>query len=257
MYRQEVDVHPPERQRRWTVLLRLLLLVPHQVVLFFLFIAGFVVVIIGWFAALALGRLPKWAADFLSLLVAYQIRVTASSMLLVDTYPPFVVDDENYPVRVDIRPSSMSRWTVLFRVVLIIPAALLSMFVSYGWATLGFFVWLTVLITGRTPRPVFDANAAVLRFNLRVNAYSNLLTGAYPRRLFGDAPVVSDPGPRAERTWPLVLGKGGRAMVIIYIVLGVLAYAGNATVQATYPPMPPEHSQYQYDYAELPVVPGQ
>lgn len=251
MYRPELDIHPPERQRRWTVLLRWLLLIPHQVVLVFLSIAAVFVSIIGWFAALFLGRLPKWAADFLSLVLGYQIRVNASSMLLVDTYPPFVSDEPEYPVRVDIRPSSMSRWTVFFRFFLMFPAAILSAFLSYGWGVLGFFIWLTVLITGRTPRPVFDANAAVLRFNFRLSAYSYLLTGTYARRLFGDAPRVADPGPRAEGTRPLVLGKGGFALVIIYIVLGVLFQVGNGATQAVYGPEQPQ-MQYEYQIGNMP-----
>lgn len=253
MYRPEVDVHPPERQRRWTVLLRALLLIPHQVVLFVLSIAAVFVTFIGWFAALFLGRLPKWAADFLSLVLGYQTRVSASSMLLVDTYPPFVSDEPEYPVRVDIRPSSMSRWTVLFRFFLMIPAAFVSAVLSYGWFVLGFFIWLTVLITGRTPRPVFDANAAVLRFNLRLNAYSYLLTGTYARRLFGDAPRVADPGPRAAGTRPLVLGKGGFALVIIYIVLGVLFQVGNSAGQAVYgPDQAPMHYEFNYEVGNVP-----
>jgi len=48
------------------VLPRLILAIPHLVGLFFLSIALVVVVVIGWFAALVLGRLPGWAHQFSS-----------------------------------------------------------------------------------------------------------------------------------------------------------------------------------------------
>ena len=50
-------------QSRLTVLIRLLMAIPHFVVLWALAIAAYVVVIIGWFGALFTGRLPSFAAD--------------------------------------------------------------------------------------------------------------------------------------------------------------------------------------------------
>ncbi|GAB2748723.1 hypothetical protein GCM10027174_23880 [Salinifilum aidingensis] len=253
MFRPEVDVHQPERQRRWTVLLRLLLLLPHFIVAGVLGFAAFVAVVIGWFAALFLGRMPHWISGFLELFVTYQARISASSMLLVDTYPPFVIDEPDYPVRFDVRPGRLNRWTVFFRAILAIPAGLLASLLNYGWAVLGFFFWLIVLVAGRTPRPIFDAGAAVLRFQFRLQAYTFLLTGTYPRRLFGDAPAVSAPGPRARGTRPLVLGKGGRALVIVFIVLGALAWIGQSATQAVHGP----DEQHPVEYEHVRYAPGE
>lgn len=239
LFRPEVDIRQPQRQRRWTVLLRWLLLLPHFVVVSVMGIAALVVVIVGWFAALVLGRMPHWIAGFLHLFVTYQIRISASSLLLVDTYPPFVIDEPDYPVRFDLRPGRLNRWTVFFRAPLALPAGALSSLLNYGWTVLALFIWLIVLVMGRTPRPIFDAGAAVVRFQLRLQAYTYLLTGTYPRRLFGDAPAVSEPGPRAAGTRPLVLGKGGHALVIVVIVLGVLAAIGQSATQAFVGPQQP------------------
>ena len=84
-----LDVFPPERERRWTVLLRLLLLIPQAIVVALLGIVAAIVVVIGWFGALILGRLPEFAADYLAKYVAYETRVEGYGMLLVDRYPPF------------------------------------------------------------------------------------------------------------------------------------------------------------------------
>jgi len=75
----ELDIRfeGPERQSRGTVAFRLLLAVPQFVVLFFLGIVATVLAIIGWFAALVLGRLPRWIATFELNVIAYSVRVNA------------------------------------------------------------------------------------------------------------------------------------------------------------------------------------
>ena len=51
-------------QRRLTVAFRVILAIPQIVVLYFLFIATFFVLVIGWFGALFMGRLPEWVHSF-------------------------------------------------------------------------------------------------------------------------------------------------------------------------------------------------
>src|SRR4051812_16936665 len=46
---------------------RLVLAVPHLVMLWALTVAAYVVVILGWFGALVTGRLPDWAGEYLEL----------------------------------------------------------------------------------------------------------------------------------------------------------------------------------------------
>lgn len=228
----EMEIEQPERQRRWTVLLRLLLLIPHFIVLYLVSLAAVVVVVLGWFAALALGRLPSWISDFLGVVIGYQTRIGASSMLLIDKYPPFLLSQPDYPVQLDIRPGRLNRWAVLFRFILIIPIVLLNAILSHGWGMLSFFLWLVVLVMGRVPRPVFDATAAILRFAFRVQCYTYLLTGSYPKRLFGDQRAEPKPSRQSPGTRPLVMSSGGRAMLIVFLVLGVIGFLGNAGSQA-------------------------
>jgi hypothetical protein len=118
----ELDIDPPARQRRLTVLLRLLLLIPQFIVLAVLGLAAFVVAVIGWFAALVLGRLPEWAATFLAGYLEYSTRVDSSESMLVDRYPPFSFPAPDYPVRIELRPGNLNRLAVLLRIFLIIPA---------------------------------------------------------------------------------------------------------------------------------------
>src|ERR1700736_1422494 len=111
-------------QGRLTVGFRIILAIPQIVVLYFLFIAMIFVAVIGWFAALFMGRLPDWAHSFISGVVRWYTRVAAYLLLLTDEYPPFSLDDEDYPARPILpAPGPLNRWAVLFRIILAIPAA--------------------------------------------------------------------------------------------------------------------------------------
>lgn len=217
-----LDVTEPGPQRRLTVLLRWLLLIPHAVVLWLLGIAAFVVVVIGWFAALFTGRLPDFAADYLTGYLGYQTRVLAEGALLVDRYPPFALQaPPDYPVRIELRPGPLNRLAVFFRLLLVIPAAIVQGLLTAGWYTVAVFVWLIVLILGRMPRPLFEATAAVLRFNLRTSAYLLLLTSAYPKRVFGDESEAAPTMVSATR--PLLLSGAGKALVVLFLVVGLFS----------------------------------
>jgi hypothetical protein len=77
---------------RWLPLVKWLLAIPHYIVLFFLFIASFVVVIISWFAILFTGRYPRGLFDFVEGVIRWENRVVAYAFLLVtDKYPPFAL----------------------------------------------------------------------------------------------------------------------------------------------------------------------
>ncbi|MFB8085623.1 DUF4389 domain-containing protein [Streptomyces sp. NPDC055992] len=222
-FRPVLDIVEPARQRRLTVFFRLLLLIPHAVVLFFLEIAAFFTLIFGWFAALALARLPGPVYRFLAQVLAYRTRVAASAMLLVDSYPPFTLSQPpQYPVRIDVRPTRLNRLAVFFRVFLVIPAAIVQGLVTSGWSALAVLWWLITLILGRMPRPLFEATAATLRYEMRVAAYFSLLSPAYPKALFGDDALSVPEGQPRSATRPLVMSTGGKALVVLFLVLGLL-----------------------------------
>jgi len=144
----ELDIRMPDRQRRLTVLLRLILLIPQDIALFVLSIVATVVMVVGWFGALFLGRLPNWAADFLSGYLGYYVRFYAYAFLLVDRYPPFRWQPTDYPVAVQLAPGRLNRLAVFFRLLLVIPAAIVVDVLTAGWGVLSFFVWVIVRLGG-------------------------------------------------------------------------------------------------------------
>jgi Domain of unknown function (DUF4389) len=229
----------PARQPRLTVLVRIFMVLPHLVVLAFMGIAAEVVAIIGWFGALFTGRLPGFAADFLTGYLRWHTRVTGYAILLTDVYPPFSLEDADYPIRVDVAPGPLNRLAVLFRLFLMIPALIVQALLGYGAFTIVQLVsWLIMLITGEMPAELYQALAAVVRFQARTLGFGLMLTAAYPAGLFGDPEAAWSPARRSRGdvsqvgygaedgrapSWRLVLSGAARKLVGGFLALGVLS----------------------------------
>ena len=180
----------PQRQNRWTVAFRFILAIPQLFWFLLRGIAAFFAVVVGWFAALFMGRLPRPIATFLSNYIVYVTRLYSYLWLMNDTYPPFSSHDE-YSVNLDIPVSNVRRLAVLFRIFLLIPAGIVNSLLTSGMEIASVFIWLIVLVNGSMPTPLFEAIAAILRFQARIFAYAGMINGKYPGELFGDAPNPS------------------------------------------------------------------
>jgi len=93
-YALRLEVTPAEQYNRWTVGFRLILAIPHFIVLIFLGIAAAVVTLIAWFAILFTGQYPESMYGFVVGVARWGARVTGYVYLLVDEYPPFSLSDE-------------------------------------------------------------------------------------------------------------------------------------------------------------------
>jgi hypothetical protein len=182
----------PAKQNRLTVFFRFILLIPQIIAFIFISLAGFVVVVIGWFGALAMGRLPRFAAEFLPGVLRFQIRLTAYEFLMTDKYPPFALEheDDDFPIWLVAQPGPLNRWAVLFRLFIGLPASILAYVVQAG-AGFPFLIvtWLIVLFSGRMPPALYQAYAAVLRYQARVGGYYLMITSEWPKGLFGEKEI--------------------------------------------------------------------
>jgi hypothetical protein len=88
--RTKIDFRPELTDRnRLTVAFRIILVIPHLIVLVLLGIAAAVVVLIAFFAVLFTGRWPGGFLDFVINVQRWYLRVDTYLLLLTDEYPPF------------------------------------------------------------------------------------------------------------------------------------------------------------------------
>jgi len=87
------DVRYPDKLNRWKVAIwKIITSIPHIIILFFLYLALFVVVVIAWFAILFTGRYPQGLHTFVAGVFRWSLRVEAYVISLTDEYPPFSFD---------------------------------------------------------------------------------------------------------------------------------------------------------------------
>jgi hypothetical protein len=96
--RVHVEVEPQiEDRNRLTTGFRLILAIPHLIMLALLAIALAVVAVIGFFAVLFTGQWPEALRTFALGVGRWWVRVQAYLLLLTDDYPPFTLDELPMP----------------------------------------------------------------------------------------------------------------------------------------------------------------
>jgi Domain of unknown function (DUF4389) len=175
---------------RLTVFFRLFLAIPHFVWFFLWSIAIVFAAIAAWFAALVTGRVPAGLHRFLAAYVRYETHLFAFVYLVGRRFPGFLGRAGSYGIDLEIEPGAQqSRWKVLFRVFLAIPAFIVGGALGGVALLIAFLAWWYGLATGRMPEGMRNLAASCLRYSAQANAYVLLVTSHYP---YG-APVLAAP----------------------------------------------------------------
>jgi hypothetical protein len=168
------------RRNRLTVFFRLILAIPHFIWLILWGIVTVLAWIVNWFATLFMGRSPDGLHTFLATYLRYQTHVYAYTLLIADPFPRFG-GKPGYPIDLDVDgPQSQNRLTVFFRIILAIPAIIISRIMTYLSQILAVFSWFVALILGRVPEGMRNFAAFALRYEQQTSAYLALLTQRYP-----------------------------------------------------------------------------
>lgn len=184
-------------------LVKWLLVIPHVIVLAFLWVAFAVLTVVAFFAILFTARYPRAIFDFNLGVLRWTWRVAyySYSALGTDRYPPFTLDEvPDYPARFSVDyPERLSRGLVLVKWWLlaiphyIVVGLLVGPQVAWEDADatryegqiglIGILVLVAafvLLFKGTYPRGVYDLVMGLNRWVYRVGAYASLMTDAYP-----------------------------------------------------------------------------
>jgi hypothetical protein len=184
-----------ERRSRLTAFFRLILAIPHWIVLTLYSIAAGIVVIIAWFALLLTGTYPRGMYDFVAGFLRYSTYVYGYTYLATDVYPPFSGSPAaDYPVRLVIGPPKpqYSRLKVLFRIILAIPPLLITYAMQIVYQVGAFLAWCAIVLLGRQPKALQDMVQLGLSYQQRAYAYVLLVTEDWPS--FTDEVPAVGPG---------------------------------------------------------------
>jgi hypothetical protein len=88
-YPVDLQIAPPEPQSRLKTFFRIILAIPALIIAGVLRYLGLAIAVIGWFAALFLGRMPKGLRDTGAWTLRVDPQNSAYTSLLTDKYPQF------------------------------------------------------------------------------------------------------------------------------------------------------------------------
>jgi hypothetical protein len=181
------------RRSRLTVFFRLPLSVPHLVWLFLWTVVALVLAIVNWFATLLRGAPPRLFHRFFSAYTRYALHVYAFLLLAANPFPGFTGEPGRYPLDLELppEPQRQNRWKTAFRIVLVVPAALVNSALSGALVLAAVYTWFVALLTGTAPWGLRNLSAYALRYSAQQSAYVFLLTDRYPHA----SPLEGEPEP--------------------------------------------------------------
>ncbi|WP_405447200.1 DUF4389 domain-containing protein [Streptomyces erythrochromogenes] len=139
-----------------------------------------------------------------------------------------------YPLRVEATlDPRLTRWMWLVKWIFAVPHYVCLFFLQIAFLLVSLVAFFSILVTGRYPRPLFDFNVGVIRWNTRVNYYCSMVLGtdAYPPFTLKDVPAYPV---RVDVAYPERLSR--RLVLVKWIlvipqllIIGVLATSGWTT----------------------------
>jgi hypothetical protein len=260
-YPLDIELPAPVPQRRWTIALRFFLALPALVVAAALgswvgsFSAGgreneayassggvaTAAAVLGWFASLVLGRMPRGLRDLIAYAIGYGAQTWSYLLLLTERYPDARPDAHIPPLPLDPHPVRLalggdlrrSRLTVFFRLLLALPHLVWLAL----WSVLALFAaiaaWFATLAAGRNPVVFQRFLGAFVRYQAHVHSYVLLIGGPFPgfdgRAGVYPVDVTIDRSERQHRLKTL-----GRLFLAIPAIALSGAYAGATFVVAVF-----------------------
>jgi hypothetical protein len=169
--------YPDRPLNRLSTAFRIILVIPIAILLSTL--SGGVLFFVLLLMILFRRKYPRWWFDWNLELQRFTSRVGIYLSLMDDRYP---ATDDRQSVHLDYSyPEHLNRWLPLVKWLLAIPHYVVLFFLDLASYFVVIVAWVAILVTGRYPRGVFGFVEGVIRWNVRVTAYTlTLVTDRYP-----------------------------------------------------------------------------
>jgi Domain of unknown function (DUF4389) len=181
------------RRRRLAIFLRLVLLVPVAIAALIWTAVAALALPLAWLAALPGGRVPAFLHRALLAALGYLAQVSAWATLASGRYP-WPRRRGTHPVQIRAHRQRQSRWTIVLRPLLALPAIVLASVLAVVQLGTAIGAWFVGLALGRTTEGLRELAAFCLRYAVETTAYVFLLTPTYPRL----APPLAEDQPPVE-----------------------------------------------------------
>jgi hypothetical protein len=122
-------------------------------------------------------KYPRWWFDWNVALLKFGTRVSAYTLLLTHEYPS---TDEEQAVHIEVAypnaEKDLLRGMPLIKWILVLPHVIVLTCLGVAVIICAIVAWFAILINATYPKELFDFVVGVMRWSLRVEAYSVLLT---------------------------------------------------------------------------------
>jgi hypothetical protein len=181
-YPVRFDAEYEEKHSRLLIFFRLILAIPHLLILYALNAVLSIITFIAFFAILFTKKYPRGLFDFAVNIHRWQANVGAYLFLVRDEYPPFGWEPGKYPVTFEVDyPEELRRFAPLYKWLLAIPNIIVLYLVIIVAIILYIVGWFAILFTGKLPRGIHDFLVGTARWAFRLGAYyAYFFTDAYP-----------------------------------------------------------------------------
>ena len=167
---------------RLTVFFRYILAIPHLLIAQ---VWGYLIDLLTffqWWIILFTGKRNQGIWNMQRSWLAYASRVYSYYTLMYDKWPNIGAEPNGEPVALAFTyEASANRLTNFFRMIMIIPAAIVAAVVGIGFIVCMVLSWIIIVITGNHPQGMWGFMLKFHRFMTRFVSYTMMMTDTYPK----------------------------------------------------------------------------
>lgn len=191
-YPADVTFKHQETSSRWWAFftffaVKQIALIPHIIILYVLELVSAVLMIVGVFATLIMGRFPKGIENFIVGLARWGLRIFSFYTCMTDKYPPFTLKPvADYPADLSFEHQEKSSrlWALLtiipIKYVLLIPHIIVLLLLEIVAGVCMFLGIFATLFMGRYPQSFANVLTTFFRYAFRLGTYFMCMTDKYP-----------------------------------------------------------------------------